>query len=139
MICSDRERIEANCVHEPNSGCWLWTACVSDNGYGKTTHRGRQQYAHRASYMEHVGEIPDGLVLDHLCRTRCCVNPAHLEAVTQRVNLLRGETTSSRHAAKTHCPQGHSYQEHGYVSGATTSRRCRACSKAKPHRRKTTS
>lgn len=98
------ERFERLYEPEPNSGCWLWkgaTAC----GYGYFRHRP----AHRFAYELYRGPIPEGLQLDHLCRVRSCVNPSHLEAVTQGVNLHRGETIAARNAAKTHCPKGHEY------------------------------
>ena len=68
------------------SGCWEWTGAVSSAGYGRL---GASDYAHRASHEEFVGPIPDGHEVDHLCRNRICINPAHLEAVTKRENLLR--------------------------------------------------
>jgi hypothetical protein len=68
-------------------------------------------YVHRLAYEVFVGPIPDGLQIDHLCRQRACCNPDHLEAVTCRVNLLRGDTITAREAATTHCPQGHEYTE----------------------------
>lgn len=72
-------------------GCWIWRGAVWRNGYGKTSvpvHGTR--LAHRAFYVEHVGPIPDGADLDHLCRVRRCCNPAHLEPVSRSVNLTRG-------------------------------------------------
>lgn len=89
--------------------CWLWTAGLNRHGYGQFKLNGRTRTAHRLAYEWLVGEIPEGLHLDHLCRVRHCVNPDHLEPVTCRVNLLRGETLQARNAAKTHCPQGHPY------------------------------
>lgn len=65
--------------------CWLWTACRDRRGYGRIDSR----YAHRLSYEMHVGPIPNGMVIDHLCRVRHCVNPAHLEAVSQQLNVQR--------------------------------------------------
>ena len=90
------------------TGCWLWLKYIAqDTGYGKLTVDGRQLYAHRVYYERHRGPIPEGLVIDHLCRVRNCVNPAHLEVVTRGENTLRGETPSGINSRKTHCPQGH--------------------------------
>lgn len=108
--------------------CWLWTAHKVHDGYGKFWLDGRHVLAHRVSYEWLVGPIPDGLQIDHLCRVRHCVNPAHLEPVTQRENLLRGETILAANAAKTHCPSGHAYDdENTCVSGGW--RYCRACNR----------
>jgi hypothetical protein len=73
------------------SDCWQWTGSRSDNGYGNFTVGGRTFLVHRLAYQMHVGPIPAGLQLDHLCRNRSCCNPAHLEPVTCRTNALRGE------------------------------------------------
>ena len=85
--------------------CWIWTASKDRLGYGKF---GRPSVlAYRFSYELHRGKIPSGLELDHLCRNPSCVNPEHLEAVTHRVNMLRGIGPSAVNARKTHCKQGH--------------------------------
>jgi len=70
--------------------CWLWRGASNGKGYGKYWHAGRMVYAHRFSYEQHHGEIPVGLVLDHTCRNRACVNPMHLEPVSVRENTIRG-------------------------------------------------
>lgn len=77
---------------EPNSGCWLWLRSRNNKGYGKLCGfgNGRSVLAHRYSYELHKGPIPAGLVIDHKCRTPACVNPDHLEAVTQSINMQRG-------------------------------------------------
>lgn len=96
-------------VIEPNSGCWLWIGAVS-GGYGRKQHDGKVQQAHRVSYQLHVGPVPAGKVLDHKCRTKLCVNPDHLEPVTQSENIKRGalpRLLAARQQVKTHCPQGH--------------------------------
>jgi hypothetical protein len=77
---------------EPSLGeCWVWVARLNRNGYGRLSVEGDERMAHRLSYEAHVGPIPPGLVLDHLCEVRCCINPSHLEPVTVQVNTLRGK------------------------------------------------
>lgn len=103
---------EINCDHierytqpEPNCGCWLWSGEINSSGYGRISqgnnHCGaRVRYlAHRVSYELHKGAIPKGMDLDHLCRVRLCVNPAHLEPVTRSENNRRG-TLGKRKGAK---------------------------------------
>lgn len=111
-------------------GCWLWIAARTTTGYGTYTVEGATRRAHRVSYEVLIGEIPVGLVLDHLCRVRACVNPQHLEPVTHQVNLLRGETSAARNAARTHCNYGHPFDEANTGSDGGK-RRCRACNRAR--------
>ncbi len=82
------ERISRFVVESPN-GCWEWNGSRFKTGYGKMRIDGRTVSVHRASYEAHVGPIPDGLQIDHLCRNRPCCNPAHLEPVTASENLRR--------------------------------------------------
>jgi hypothetical protein len=96
-------RFQARTRHDAATGCILWTGSADSRGYGKFFIRDACYLAHRVAYTWRNGPIPDGLVIDHLCRVHLCVNPAHLEPVTTRENLLRGET----HMAKTHCSAGH--------------------------------
>lgn len=120
--------------------CWLWTDALDGCGYGRmamgsrttTTYR---VSAHRYAYELLVGDIPEGLELDHLCRVRHCVNPDHLEPVTHLVNIMRGESPVSHNGEKTHCPQGHEYSEENtrwYTRpGADRpGRYCRECARA---------
>lgn len=86
------------------TGCWQFTGYVNPQGYGQV---GRNIRTHRLMYEAVRGPIPDGLQLDHLCRNRACCNPDHLEAVTSRVNLVRGIGFAGLNAAKTHCDNGH--------------------------------
>lgn len=104
-------------------GCWLWTAGTSSDGYGGfMSSTGRVVRAHRWAYEHLVGSIPEGLDLDHLCRVRRCVNPAHLEPVTRLENTLRG----LGHGSEMHCPHGHPYDdENTYVYAGR--RACRTC------------
>ena len=117
------ERIESNLLPEPNSGCWIWLGYVAD-GYGKINNKKGSTLVHRAMYEHVKGPVPEGLQLDHICRTRCCANPDHLEPVTQVVNVRRGA------AARTHCKLGHPLD--GYVSrGSSGQRFCKQCQRQK--------
>ena len=91
--------------------CWLWTAARTSRGYGEFHHANRIRVAHRWAYEFCVGPIPEGLTLDHLCRVRHCVLSDHLEPVTNRVNLLRGEGFTAQQARQTHCKHGHPFDE----------------------------
>jgi hypothetical protein len=95
---------------DTETGCWNWLG-YKQQGYGRATVRGRRQMVHRFFYEDIVGPVPDGLVLDHLCRNRACVHPGHLEPVLNTVNIMRGEGFYAREARKTHCPQNHPYDD----------------------------
>jgi hypothetical protein len=90
------------------TGCWEWTAGKSPDGYGKFVNiQDNQQLAHRTSHIHHNGAIPIGRSIDHLCRNRACVNPSHLESVTPRTNMLRGESPSAIAFRTGLCCRGH--------------------------------
>lgn len=90
--------------------CWIWTGAKTPYGHGNlnTGQPGHSRVAHRFGYEFMVGQVPDGLELDHLCRNPPCVRPEHLEPVTHLENVRRGESGQWQ-AAKTHCPKGHEY------------------------------
>ena len=124
----DRARIERSYRLDAN-GCWISTLTQNGNGYTqiclKVDGQRRMVLTHRASYVAFVGPIPDGLVLDHLCRNRACINPDHLEAVTQSVNVLRGERT---YELKSECKQGHPFDAaNTYARPDGRGRQCRTC------------
>lgn len=97
--------------------CWPWLAGFNGNGYGRVYIEGQMFYAHRVSYELFRGEIPAGLVIDHLCKNRACTNPAHLEVVTQGENARRGST-------KEMCIRGHPLKDAPIVQ---EKRRCAEC------------
>ncbi len=108
--------------------CWVWTASRVGNGYGEFWDGKRKVAAHRWAYENLVGPIPEGMQLDHLCRTRLCVRADHLEPVTQQENIRRGDS-GRMWREKTHCPSGHPYDE--VNTNVYRGRRyCRACLKA---------
>ena len=121
---------------EKTPECWLWTGKLDRDGYGsiavpRNEQPGRLNYrnlkAHRAVYEVLVGPIGEGLTIDHLCRVRSCVNPAHLEAVSMKVNVLRGINPPANNARKTHCVQGHEFSPLNTKITNQGYRRCRQC------------
>ena len=115
------------------AGCWEWNAYRLPNGYGRLPIWIRKQgwrnvYAHRLSYVIAKGAIPDGLTIDHLCRNPKCVNPEHLEAVSQQINTLRGVGPGAVNARKTRCNRGHEFTpENIYWDKGGRGRSCRTC------------
>jgi hypothetical protein len=109
---------------EKTDSCWLWTGALDLYGYGQFI---RGKSAHRAAYELQVGPIPAGHQIDHLCRVRNCVNPAHLEAVTARENTLRSRNRAAMNARKTHCKRGHEFNDDNTYITPTGARQCRAC------------
>ena len=119
------ERFMDKVFPEPNSGCWLWGGALA-RGYGEfqigTHKKTRQIGAHRFSYQMHVGPIPEGLDLDHLCGVRSCVNPGHLEPVTRAENLRRGTG-----APVGGCVKGHMWVDGALYVSPKGKRSCRLC------------
>lgn len=110
-------------------GCWTWFGASTVLGYGRFIYRKKVHYAHRISYRHFVGVIPKGKELDHKCRIPWCINPEHLEAVTHRENMLRGNTIEAKNAVKTHCRAGHPLSgDNLYMRG--NKRGCFACRRA---------
>ena len=111
-------------AYRPNFGpCWIWTAAVNAKGYGIMGVKNGSTLAHVISHNLHVGHVPSGMQIDHLCRVRNCVNPKHLEVVLPIVNTHRGYTN----ATKTHCPQGHPYSGENLYLSPRGYRQCREC------------
>lgn len=107
--------------------CWEWLGWKDNEGYGRFSLHSRSRRAHRISWELLRGPIPEKLTLDHVCRNRACVNPDHLEPVTNAVNILRGVSPSAIQARKTHCVHGHPFSGDNVWLGRKGRRFCRTC------------
>lgn len=118
------------------SGCWAWLGAVRVTPYGAEYGRynfeGKNRSAYKVAYEQLVGPVPSGLHLDHVCRVTCCVNPAHLEPVTNAVNVQRGWDARGKH---THCKNGHPIDGITNWRNGTTCRICQMAAQAKPDAR----
>ncbi len=121
---SDVERFWSKIIKTGN--CWDWLAYKDFNGYGRFGFNGKVVRSHQFSYILHKGEIPDGMVIDHLCRNKACCNPEHLEVVSQAENMQRGKIRSF-HRNKTQCPKGHEYNKENTYYGKNNVRWCKSC------------
>lgn len=131
-LSDKKEDIDARFWSNVNKteGCWNWKA-GKQNGYGCYWINGKGILAHRFAYETLIGPIPKGLVLDHLCRNQACVNPAHLEPVTDRTNILRGIGLAAKNAKKTHCKRGHLLDGDNLRLTPEGQRICRTCKRAR--------
>ncbi len=133
-ITSARERFDAKWIPEPNTGCWLWTGYVRDNGYGSfavDSPATKPSKAHRAAWVLYRGPIPKGMCLDHTCRERSCVNPDHLRVVTKQINTIENsDSIPARNARKAFCPKCKQPYDHVPRPGRPNGRTCRHCSRA---------
>ena len=132
-----------NAKIEETETCWLWTGAIQSRGYGSFGIDGTTYLAHRVAYWLWRGHIDDGLTINHLCGVKRCVNPQHLEAVTQAENNAHARATglapyptqAARNAAKTSCANGHPFTPENTYHGPS-GRRCRTCKRASDNRRR---
>lgn len=125
------DRLESKYVVDANSGCWTWTGATANKRdkwlYGIISVNRKLKMAHRVMYELKVGEIPEGLQLDHLCRNTRCINPAHLEPVTAKENIARSVNFQS---SKTRCVNGHELAGPNLYVKPNGNRECRICRKS---------
>lgn len=127
------ERFWSKVTSAPADECWLWRPALNSRGYGVFSFSVNcvttREMAHRFAYRNLIGEIPDGLILDHECRVHACVNPWHLDPVTYAVNVHRGKAMQNgqHNRDKSHCRNGHEYSFANTSVNAQGHRRCRTC------------
>jgi hypothetical protein len=115
------DRLLSGC--EDVDGCWIFRGATGTGGYARIYEDGRRQPGHLIAWRHFMGEWPDGMTYDHLCRTPSCVNPWHGDPVPIATNIRRGGN-----AIKTHCPQGHPYSgDNLRIDGRRYARLCRTC------------
>ncbi len=123
------ERVKFNFLQKitrkEDDECWEWCGRYDKNGYGKLG----LKWAHRISYVVFVGEIPDGLEyqIDHLCKNRKCVNPKHLELVSQYENNMRSNSITAKEKRQTHCLRGHELSDENIYANRGNKRQCKQC------------
>lgn len=125
MDAKTLDRFTAKYVEGSAVECWPWLASVNGEGYG-WFRDGKVRNAHRVAYEHFVGPIPAGMDVDHLCRNTGCVNPAHLQPVSRRENILRGIGVTAQNARKTRCKRGHPLSGDNLLLDSR-GRACRAC------------
>ena len=127
-----RDRLENLTVPEPNSGCLLWLGNIDRKGYGRIVIDKKLLFAHRVAFtILGARNLSPGLVLDHKCRVRCCVNPQHLEEVPSKENSMRGIGACAQNAKKTHCKNGHPLTGENLGGNGLGGRRCMTCKRQK--------
>ncbi len=150
LVCSDKHKPLAIQTRfwtrvEKTETCWNWVGPINKGKYGTIQENGKTYLVHRIAYQQLVGEVPTGLVLDHLCRNTKCVNPQHLEPVTQSENVRRGFGVGALNSKKTHCWRGHPFTPENTYSytcknkyGTYQQRVCKTCKKQIHHRKNNT-
>src|SRR5262245_12801496 len=133
MTLVDGSKLSTTNLSQVNktSDCWLWTGSVDKDGYGLLRHNGKLRRAHRAFYEHYREPIPDDMVIDHHCKTPSCVNPFHMEVVTNAENLHRG-----RWGQATHCIHGHDFDEENTYYSNQGKRQCRTCQRLRMRKRR---
>lgn len=114
-------------IPDPVTGCHVWPGTVNQDGYGLLGREGRSMMAHRWYWIQANGEIPSGLVIDHLCRNRRCCNPEHMEVVTIRENVLRGVSPNVLLSRANRCKRGHEFTDANTIQKSDGGRQCRTC------------
>lgn len=132
---ADLERFTRKTLRSDN-GCWAWTACTNNNGYGSFMFRGKTYSAHSFIYQVLNRTLTKGEVVDHGCNNPNCVNPKHLEAMTQRDNVMKSSGIAAKRARQTHCIYGHEFGHQSPHLVKSGRRACATCHRQREARRR---
>lgn len=124
-----RKQIKQRWLIDETTGCWIWLLSKTRDGYGQSWDSELRivRCAHIINYEKEHGPVPNGLELNHTCKNRCCVNPAHLEAVTHKYNVLVGDGFSAKNSKQTHCKRGHEFTKENTHIRNDGARQCKIC------------
>lgn len=114
--------------------CRLWNGGLTKDGYGRFSINCQEWLAHRYAFFLKYGTLDPQKEIDHKCKVRRCVNPDHLEEVTSKVNVMRGDTIASRGAKKTHCDRGHPFDQENTYTKKNGTRQCKECGRENARR-----
>lgn len=139
MSAGDLARFRSKVRQGDGGACWPWSGAKSGSGYGAFHLAGRMFQAHRVAVKAAGYSVPRWSVIDHVCRNRLCVNPAHLRTVLRGTNIFENSAAPAYlNSIKTHCPKGHPYSGSNLIKRLTGRRGCRACQSAYSRRRRPT-
>jgi hypothetical protein len=128
------DRLWAQSKQDVTTGCQLWTGTLHKDGYGQIKVNRKTRLAHIVSYELAIGLVGDGLELDHLCRVRRCIQPTHIEPVTNLVNIMRGHSPMAVALLTGFCQRGHEFTpENSIIKSSGGQKQCRACAKMTNH------
>lgn len=125
-----KQKILSKILIDPNTECWLWQGYADRDGYARIeVIGGKNKFVHRLSYEAFTGSIPEGMSIDHICKNRGCCNPKHLQQLSIKENILRGDGASSKNNKKTHCNEGHEFSAENTYINNRSARVCKTCAK----------
>lgn len=111
--------------------CVIWQGRTDKDGYGRVQANGKWKLAHRIAFENEIGAISNGMVIDHLCKNRLCVNTLHMEIVSNYENVMRGDGVTAKNAQKVFCDNGHKLFGENLGIRSNGNRFCKECARAR--------